>query len=62
MTITSEAKLANTRGNWEKLSVGADISPRDETRGDLAWLGEAPVDRMSKNRSGGELQPAQGKG
>jgi hypothetical protein len=39
-----------------KLSVGADISPRDETRGDLAWLGETPVGWTSKNHGGGELR------
>jgi hypothetical protein len=42
--------------------VETDISPRDGARGDLAWHGEAPVGRTLKDRDGGELRPAQGRG
>jgi hypothetical protein len=51
-----------TEWNWEKMSVGTDISPRDGARGDLAWHEEAPVGWTSKNRGGDKLRPAPGKG
>jgi hypothetical protein len=42
--------------------MGTNISPQDGARGDLAWRGEGPVGRTSKDRGGGELRPAQGRG
>jgi hypothetical protein len=59
---TSKAELAKTKRNWEKSSMGTDISPWDGTRGDLAWREEASVGRTSKDCGGSELWPAQGRG
>jgi hypothetical protein len=48
-------ELGEIKHGNEHLTLG-------QAQGDLAWRGEAPVGRTSKDHGGDELRPTQGRG
>jgi hypothetical protein len=59
---SSEPKFPMVKRNWHTREIGKGHLPRDGAWGTLAWREGALVGRTSKNHSGGELRPAQGRG